>query len=157
MKPIRQRKVLVSEKTSLFWWNSFSSIYCRASYSHSPNVISDKIRMWEITRKNIIFKRISKFWGPLFFRRVFLGLKQSSAWSYCDFHFRGLTIDFFSRLRTGTGVATDSSKIHVRWNQVSSENAMEIRNCSNFCLGRFWNCFWERDIESAGCGVHCTE
>ena len=41
MKSIRQGKVLVWEKTSLFWRNSFRSIYCRASYSNSPNVISD--------------------------------------------------------------------------------------------------------------------
>ena len=78
MKSIRQGKVLVWEKTSLFWRNSFRSIYCRAPYSNSPNVIFQQGNFRETTRKIRIFKRESKFWGPLFFGTCLVSSNQPS-------------------------------------------------------------------------------
>ena len=80
LKFIRQRKVFVWEKTSPFWWNSFRSIYCRASYSNSLNAIFQQGNFRETTRKIRIFKRESKFWGPLFFGMCLVSSNQPSIW-----------------------------------------------------------------------------
>ena len=54
MKSIRQRKLFIWEKTSMFWWNSLCSIHCRISYSNLPCAILRFTKFQKTSKKSRI-------------------------------------------------------------------------------------------------------
>ena len=60
MKSIRQRKLLIWEKTSMFWWNSLCCVHCRISYSNLPCAILRFTKFQKTSKKIKIFGRKSK-------------------------------------------------------------------------------------------------
>ena len=94
MKSIRQRKVLAWEKTSPFWWNSFYCIYYRFSYSKSPNVIFQQMRIAKTLDK--ITEKVwnSTFQTSLIFFTQLTYSKHPTVPCYDNFHIPLMVTDF---------------------------------------------------------------
>ena len=97
MKSVRQRKVLVWEKTSMFWWNPFRCIYYRISYSNVPYVNFQVDEIAENMQKINIFDRKSKIRDILIFKLLIEASLDRSSGLWDQLHFGVLSTDFISQ------------------------------------------------------------
>ena len=94
MKSIRQRKVLIWEKTLLKKWNLFCTIYCRGSYSNSPDRAFGANTISRIIRKIVNFIRKSRLWGILISKPPKKSCFPCSNWCYHQLQMSPCAMDF---------------------------------------------------------------
>ena len=94
MKSIRQRKVLIWEKTLWKKWNLFCTIYCRGSYSNSPDRAFGANTISRIIRKIVNFIRKSRMWGILISKPPKKSCFACSNWCYHQLQMSSCAMDF---------------------------------------------------------------
>ena len=94
MKSVRQRKVLIWEKTLWKKWNPVCTIYCRGSYSNSQDRAFGANTISRIIRKIVNFIRKSRMWGILISKPPKKSCFPCSNWCYHQLQMSPCAMDF---------------------------------------------------------------